>query len=62
MIIVRRLFAAGWISPVFAACAPEVGSERWCAQMEEKPAGDWSFSEAKSYAKHCILEGDDRSD
>jgi len=36
-------------------CAPEVGSDRWCANLKEKPKGDWSFNEAADYAKHCII-------
>ena len=39
----------------FTACAPEVGSKDWCAQMKEKPRGDWSSNEVGDYAKHCIL-------
>ena len=39
----------------FSACAPEVGSKDWCAQMKEKPKGDWSSNEAADFAKHCIL-------
>jgi|TARA_B100002003_G_C13637515_1_gene325516 hypothetical protein len=38
------------------ACAPEVGSERWCEQMKEKPKGDWSANEAGNYAKHCLFK------
>ena len=37
------------------ACAAEVGSERWCKQMDEKAKGDWSANEAVDYAKHCVL-------
>ena len=37
-------------------CAPEVGSEKWCANLKAKPKGDWSFNEATDYAKHCILK------
>ena len=37
-------------------CAPEVGSEKWCADLKAKPKGDWSFNEAADYAKHCILK------
>ena len=41
------------------ACA-EVGSERWCKNLEEKPKGDWTANEAADYAKHCIFSsGDD---
>ncbi|MGB1580590.1 MAG: DUF3012 domain-containing protein [Nevskiales bacterium] len=39
-----------------SACAPEVGSEKWCAQLKEKPKGDWSANEAADYAKHCIFD------
>lgn len=39
-----------------AACAPEVGSAKWCKQMKEKPKGDWTANEAKDYLKSCILE------
>jgi hypothetical protein len=39
-----------------SACAPEIGSEAWCKQMEQKQKGDWSANEAKDYAKHCILK------
>ncbi len=38
------------------ACAPEVGSDRWCADMEEKPKGDWTGNEALDYAEHCLLK------
>jgi len=40
----------------FGACAPEVGSKKWCEQMDEKDKGDWTANEAKNYAKHCLLE------
>lgn len=36
-------------------CAPEVGSETWCKEMEQKPKGDWSMNEASEYAKNCIF-------
>ncbi len=39
-----------------AACAPEVGSEKWCANMKAKPKGDWTANETVDYAKHCILK------
>ena len=39
-----------------AACAPEVGSEKWCEDMEEKPKGDWTANEAADYAKHCVFK------
>ena len=39
-----------------AACAPEVGSEKWCAMMKEKPSGDWTANEAKDFAKNCVFQ------
>jgi len=39
-----------------SACAPEVGSDKWCANMKEKPKGDWTANEAADYAKHCIFK------
>ena len=38
------------------ACSPKVGSEKWCEQMEEKPAADWTARETKDYAKHCVFK------
>lgn len=40
----------------FTACSPEVGSDVWCAQMKEKPKGDWSVNEAGDFTKHCLLK------
>ncbi|MEH6467013.1 MAG: DUF3012 domain-containing protein [Porticoccus sp.] len=37
-----------------AGCA-KVGSEAWCADMKEKPKGDWSANEAGDFAKHCVF-------
>jgi hypothetical protein len=37
------------------ACSPKVGSEKWCEQMEEKSAADWTARETKDYAKHCVF-------
>ncbi len=42
-------------SLALAACAPKVGSERWCKAMDDKPKGDWSANDAASYTKHCVL-------
>jgi hypothetical protein len=39
-----------------AGCAPEVGSERWCSAMKEKPKGDWTANEAADFTKHCIFK------
>ena len=49
---------AAWAALVLTlcACAPEVGSERWCEAMREKPRGDWTANEALDFARHCVLE------
>ena len=39
-----------------SACAPEVGSDKWCANLKEKPKGDWTANEAADYAKHCLFK------
>ena len=39
-----------------AGCSPKVGSERWCKTMAEKPKNEWSLTEAKDYATHCLVE------
>ena len=38
-----------------AACEPEVGSERWCENMREKPRGDWTANEALEFTRSCVL-------
>jgi hypothetical protein len=39
-----------------AGCAHEVGSPGWCADMREKPKGDWSANEATDYMRYCIFK------
>jgi len=50
-----QLFAFSITLILISACAPEVGSEKWCAQMKEKPKGDWTVNEATDFTKHCIF-------
>jgi len=40
----------------FSACTKEVGSEGWCADMKQKPKGEWTANEASVFAKHCIFK------
>jgi len=42
-----------------SGCAPEVGSKKWCEQLEKKPKGDWTANEAKDYAKHCVFRSEE---
>ena len=37
-------------------CGAEIGSDAWCADLKEKPKGEWSMNEAGDYAKHCLLK------
>jgi hypothetical protein len=45
------LLMAAWL----CACAPEVGSPRWCEAMREKARGDWTANEALEFARSCVL-------
>lgn len=38
------------------ACSPEVGSKEWCADLKEKPRGEWTANETGDYAKHCLFK------
>ncbi len=40
---------------LLGGCAPEIGSEKWCAQLKEKPKGDWTANELADYTKHCLF-------
>jgi len=51
-----QLFAFSIALIFLSACAPEVGSEKWCAQIKEKPKGDWTANEAADYTKHCLFK------
>jgi len=54
------LCAIGLTTLMLSACSPEVGSEKWCQNMEQKPKGDWTANEATDYAKHCIFKSNDQ--
>ena len=38
------------------ACSAEIGSEKWCANLDAKSKGDWTINQAKDYAKHCLFK------
>ena len=53
-----RLFQISALTAVVLVamgCAPEVGSQAWCEDMDGKPKGDWTANEATEYAKNCIF-------
>ncbi|MDW3096434.1 MAG: DUF3012 domain-containing protein [Gammaproteobacteria bacterium] len=41
---------------ILISCSAEVGSERWCNNLDSKAKGDWTMNEAKDYAKHCLFK------
>lgn len=53
--ILLQLIMLSFSLIILTACAPEVGSDKWCAQMKDKPKGDWTANEAADYTKHCLF-------
>lgn len=51
----KRLLLLSFLVTQLIACKAEVGSERWCEDLKEKPKGEWTANEAVDYAKHCIF-------
>jgi hypothetical protein len=49
------MFSVLMLAGLLGGCAPEVGSEAWCKDMQKKPKGDWSANEAADFAKHCVF-------
>ncbi len=41
---------------LLTACAPEVGSPKWCDAIKAKPKGEITANEAKDFAKHCLFK------
>ncbi|MCB1614483.1 MAG: DUF3012 domain-containing protein [Pseudomonadales bacterium] len=52
----KKLFLISTLMLFCTACSPEVGSEKWCAMIKEKPKGDLSANEASDFAKHCLFK------
>jgi hypothetical protein len=53
---VARIVVMAGLLVSLAACAPEVGSKRWCTMMRDKPRGDWTANEALDFARYCVLD------
>lgn len=52
-----RMTATGLLMLIaLAGCSPEVGSRKWCENMDETAKGDWSVNDAKAYAQYCVFE------
>ncbi|MCP3667205.1 MAG: DUF3012 domain-containing protein [Gammaproteobacteria bacterium] len=59
MSIVKKVIYAGFslvCLVMISACSPEIGSEKWCENIKEKPKADWSTNDAANFTKHCILK------
>ena len=44
------------VAIMLSGCLAQVGSERWCQNMRDKPKTDWTAGEAVDFAKHCIIK------
>jgi hypothetical protein len=53
---VKKMLFLSLLLTQLIGCAPEVGSDKWCKNIKEKPKGDWTATETKDYAKHCIFK------
>lgn len=51
----RILFALFSLS-LLVACADKPGSEPWCIAKKEQAKSEWSGKDAKTFAKHCLLD------
>ena len=38
------------------ACSADVGSDKWCKNLKEKPKGEWTANEVRDFAKHCLFK------
>jgi len=41
---------------LISGCTSDVGSDRWCAALSNKPKANWSEGDAADYTRHCIAE------
>jgi len=53
---VKKILFLSLLLTQLIACSAEVGSDRWCENLEEKPKGEWTANEAADYAKHCVFK------
>jgi len=53
---IATLIVVGVVACSLSACAPEVGSERWCSMMQDKPRGDWTANEALDFGRFCLFD------
>jgi len=53
---VKKILFLSLLLTQLVACSAEVGSEKWCKDLKQKPKGEWSANEATDYAKHCLFK------
>jgi hypothetical protein len=53
---VKKILFISLLLTQLLACSAEVGSDKWCENLKEKPKGEWTANEAKDYTKHCIFK------
>ncbi|MBF0456050.1 MAG: DUF3012 domain-containing protein [Magnetococcales bacterium] len=52
----QRWIVFGVVLAFLGGCSAEVGSDKWCEQMNNQPKGEWSSNDAASYAKSCLFK------
>jgi hypothetical protein len=55
-----KVFAVCLLALALTAC-DQVGSEKWCADMKEKPKSEWTMDQAGDYTKYCVLHMDPKA-
>ena len=43
------------LTSMLTACA-QVGSERWCQNMQETPKTEWTINEGSDYTRYCLFK------
>lgn len=41
---------------LLVGCADKPGSEGWCQDLKARDKSSWTSDEAKTYARHCLLD------
>jgi len=40
---------------LLSACGAELGSERCCKALKDKPKGEWTANEAADFTRYCVF-------
>ena len=54
--LVKKTLLLSLMILALGACSPEIGSEKWCENLEQKPKGEWTGNELTDYTKHCLFK------